>query len=121
MSLRSLRIPGKRLGLGTFINTDIDSKRKLVLFGNSVWTAGNESRLFTQGVTRMATIDAVLTGYSVFDAVGSASFVFSNSTLTNGTVYIRVKPKLAAANTGNTAGAIHYWIVGSADLNRIIV
>jgi hypothetical protein len=117
MSLRSLRIPGKRLGLGTFVNSDIDSKRRIVLFGNSVWTAANASRLFTQAVTRMATVKAVLTSYSVFDALGSGSFVFGNSTLTNGTVYIRCKPKTDAANTANNAGAIHYWIVGTPDLN----
>ncbi len=121
MSLRSLRIPGRRLGLGSFVNSDIDSKRRIVLFGNTVWTAGQEDRTFTQGVTRMATVKAVLTSYSVMLALGSGSFVFGNSTLTNGTVIIRCKPKAAAGNTATQAAVLHYWIVGTPDPQRIII
>ena len=121
MSLRSLKYPGEKLGLGTFISNDIDGKRKLVFFGTIVFAAADNDIVFTQGQTRMATLEAVLLSYSVFSALGSASFSWGNSTLTNGTVTLRNKPKSAAANTANTAGELHYWMIGSPDPQRIVV
>ena len=122
MSLRSLKYPGQKLGLGTFISNDIDGKRKLVYFGTIVFAAADNDIVFTQGQTRMATLEAVLLSYSILSAPqGSASFSWGNSTLTNGTVTLRNKPKLAAVNTANTAGQLHYWMVGSPDPQRIVV
>lgn len=121
MSLRSLKIPGARLGAGTFVNSDIDGKRNLVYFGTRAWTAGTTAHAFTQGVTRMDVVKAVITSYSVMKALASASVVFSNSTLTNGTVYVRLKPKAAAANSNKQNLTLHYWIVGTPDPARIII
>ena len=109
------------MGLGTFISNDIDGKRKLVYFGKTAVTTADYDIVFTQGQTRMATIEAVVTSYSIFTALGSASFSWGNSTLTNGTVTLRCKPKTAAANTAEAVGAIHYWMVGAPDPNRIVV
>ena len=122
MSLRSLKIPGDKLGIGTFVNNDCDAKRRLVLFGKHVWTAGSTSHAFTQGATRMGTVSAVLTSYSILaGAKASASVTFANSTLTNGTVTVRRKPKAAAADTCKQNLVLHYWIVGTPDPARIIV
>jgi len=121
MSLRSLKIPGTRLGLGTFVSNDIDGKRKIVYFGKITAVTTDYDLLFTQGQTRMATIEAVMLSYSAFDALASGSIVWGNSTLTNGTVTLRMKPKTAAGNTCELAGAVHYWMVGSPDPNRIVV
>ena len=121
MSLRSLKIPGAQLGLGTFVSNDIDGKRKLVYFGNIAAVSADYDLAFTQGQTRMATIESVVLSYSAFDALASGSIVWANSTLTNGTVTLRMKPKTAAGNTAKLAGAVHYWMVGSPDPNRIVV
>jgi hypothetical protein len=122
MSLRSLRIPGEKLGIGTFVNNDIDAKRNIVYFGKHTWTAGSTSHAFTQGVTRMATVKSVITSYSILaGAKASGSVCFSNSTLTNGTVTIRLRPKLSAANTNVQNLVLHYWIAGTVDPERIIV
>jgi len=121
MSLRSLKIPGQRLGLGCFANTDVDAKKRLVLFGFHTWTAGSTSHAFTQGQTRMAEIESVILSKGIYAALASASVVFSHSTLTNGTVTIRLKPKEAATNTNKQALGLHYWIVGTPDPNRVIL
>ncbi len=122
MSLRSLRIPGSRLGMGTFINGDVDAKRKIVYFGKITAAGADYDLVFTQGQTRMATIEAVLLSYSAFDALASASIVWANSTLTGGSVTLRMKPKIVGVgNTAKLAGAVHYWMVGSPDPQRIVV
>ncbi len=121
MSLRSLRIPGLRLGLGSFVNQDLDARRRIVYFGNIALGAATVAQVFTQGQTGMATVECVLTSRGFFNALASASIVLGNSTLTNGTVTIRKKPKAAAANTGKLAYTLHYWMVGTPDPQRIVI
>jgi hypothetical protein len=121
MSHRSRKLPGSKLGLGTFINNDLDAKRRIVYFGNEDLSAASVEYAFTQGQTRMATVEAVLTSYGLYAALASASVVIGNSTLTNGTVTIRVKPKAAAVNTLNNDFTLHWWIVGTPDPNRIVI
>lgn len=122
MSIRSIKIPGARLGLGTYINSDIDAKRRVVTFGIHTWTAGSTTHKFTQGQTRIAEIDTILLSYGPGDSLASASIDFKIGTATGGTVKIRLIPNIAgAANDNNQTISLHYWIVGTPDPQRMIV
>jgi len=121
MSVRSLKIPGTRLGLGTYVNTDIDAKRRVVTFGIHTWTAGSTTHKFTQGQTRIADIDCVLLSYQL-GALASGSVDFKIATATGGTVKIRLIPNIAGeTNTNNQTIELHYWIAGTPDPDRIII
>jgi hypothetical protein len=122
MSIRSTRIPGKRLGLGSFINSDIDAKRRVITFGIHTWTAGSVIHKFTQGQTRIAEIDTILLSYNPQAALASASIDFKIGTATGGTVKIRLIPNTSlAANTNKQTILLHYWMVGTPDPQRMIV
>lgn len=121
MSLRSQKIPGVRLGLGTFINTDIDAKKRIVTFGTFTWTAGSTSHKFTQGQTRIADISCWLHSWSINKALASASVDFKIATATGGTIKIRLIPNTSAKNTNNQTITYHYWAVGTPDPARMIV
>jgi hypothetical protein len=120
--MRSLRFPGQKLGLGTFVNSDIDANRKVIYFGIRAWTAATVKHNFTQGATRMATIETVLLTPAPFVALASASIQFKVGTIGGGTVMIRLIPAGAGlANTNNHTIAVHYWMIGTPDVNRLIV
>ena len=121
MSLRTLRIPGMKLGLGSIISNDVDDKRQVIYHGLHVWSAASVSHQFTQGQTKMATINAILLTKSIYAAKASASVWFHSGTISGGTVTIRLKPKAAGANTNNSALGLHYWISGTPDPNRIVI
>jgi len=121
MSLRSLRIPSKRLGLGTFVNSDVDAKRMIIYAGNFNFTAGNHNRTFTQQVTRMADVTAALVSAGNVDDKGSASLNYTVSTIDGGTIIFHVRPWTAAASTNNRATELSFWIVGTPDPNRVIL
>jgi hypothetical protein len=122
MSLRSLKIPGAQLGLGTFVNSDIDAHRKLIYHGEIAWTAANLNRTLTQGQTRMATIECVIIGRESGGASGSGSLFFTVGTISNGTVVIHNRDQTTGAgNTNKNAVTSSFWIVGSPDPQRIIV
>jgi hypothetical protein len=121
MSLRSIRIPGKQLGLGTFVNSDVDAKPRVVTFGTHTWTAGSTSHKFTQGQTRVGDMDCCLLSWCVNDSLASASVDFKTATATGGTINIRLIPNTSAANTNNQTITLHYWIVGTPDPNRVIL
>jgi len=121
MSIRSLKIPGKQLGLGTYVNTDIDAHKRVVTYGVHTWTAASVTHVFTQGQTRMATIGCVLTSVCVGAAKASASVDFKIGTIAGGTVRIRLVPSTAVANTNNHTLKLHYWIAGTPDPQRLIV
>jgi hypothetical protein len=122
MSLRSLRIPGKRLGLGTFVNSDVDAKRMIVYTSNFNFTIGNHNRTMTQGVTRMAEIQCALIGAGNVDDKGSASLNYTLSTVDGGTIIVHVRPwNASAASSNNRATECSFWIVGTPDPNRVIL
>lgn len=121
MSLRSLKIPGVRLGLGTFVNSDIDQERLVVYFGEDTLTAGNHNRTLTQGATRMATIKVALIGRNSVAASGSASLNYTWGTIDGGTINMHVRPYASAASTNKNATKFSYWIVGTPDPNRVII
>jgi len=117
-----MKIPGKQLGLGTFVNSDVDAKRKIVYHGVVTWTAANYDRTLTQGVTKMATIESVIIGRDNIDAKGSASTFFSVGTISNGTVKFHLRDYVSlGAATNVRAVKMSFWIVGSPDPQRIIV
>lgn len=121
MSIRSQRIPGMRLGLGTFINSDLDAKRMIIYHGEFAFTADNDNRSFTQGQTRMGTIKCVILGRNHVTDKGSASLNYHVGTITGGTVTIHRAPYQNAADVQKRAPKCSYWMVGSPDPNRIIV
>jgi hypothetical protein len=121
MSVRSKRIPGLKLGLGTFVNSDIDAKQRVVYYGLHAVGVADVSHQFTQGQTRMATIECIILTPSIYAAKASGSVMYYNGTISGGTVTIRLKPKTAAANTNNNLGGVHFWMVGTPDVNRIFV
>lgn len=110
-----------KLGLGTFISNDVDAKRQVIYHGLHTWTAASVLHTFTQGQTKMATINAILLTKSIYQALASASVWFHAGTISGGTVTIRLKPKTAAANTNAQELGLHYWISGTPDPNRIVV
>lgn len=122
MSIRSTKIPGVELGLGTFVNSDIDAHRKLIYHGEIEWTAANLNRTLTQGQTRMATIECAIIGRQAADAISSGSMFFTVGTLTNGTIIFRNRDQTTGGGaTNKTAVISSFWIVGSPDPQRIIV
>jgi len=123
MSIRSLKIPGKQLGLGTYINTDIDAHKRVVTYGVHTWTAASVTHLFTQGQTRMATVECVLTSVCIGAALASASVDFKIGTIAGGTVRIRLIPNEGGAvvHTNTQDLILHYWIAGTPDPQRLIV
>jgi len=117
-----MRIPGQVLGLGTFVNSDIDAKRKVIYYGVMTWTAGDYDRTFTQGQTKMATIECVILGRQSIGASGSASLFFSVGTISNGTVKVHNRDQTTGgACTNKNTVKMSFWMVGSPDPNRIIV
>jgi hypothetical protein len=121
MSIRSLKIPGERLGLGTFVNSDIDQERLVVYHGEAALTAGNHNRTLTQGQTKMATIKAALIGRNYTKAIASASVNYTWGTISGGTINMHVRGYASAAATNATATKWSYWIVGTPDPNRIVI
>jgi hypothetical protein len=121
MSFRTRKIPGKMLGLGTFVNTDDDARRRIVTYGTHTWTAASTRHRFTQGQTKVATFDAILLSFGINKALASASVDFKIGTATGGTVHIRLIPSTSAANTNNQTLTLHYWMVGTPDPNRIVL
>lgn len=124
MSIRTQRIPGLRLGLGTFINNDVDGKRKVIYFGTVSATATDYDIAFTQGQTKMATITMVLVNYSqLATSAGSASVDWKVGTISGGTVTVRRfgNANAAAFHTHDHACQLHFWMAGSPDPNRIVV
>jgi orotate phosphoribosyltransferase len=121
MSVRSKIIPGQRLGLGTYVNTDVDAKQRVITFGTHTWTSGSTTHKFTQGQTRIDTIDCVLHSWSINKALASASVDFKIGTATGGTVKIRLITNTTAANDNAQTLTYHYWIVGTPDPNRLVV
>ena len=122
MSIRSTKIPGKRLGLGTFVDGNIDAKKRVITYGIFTWTAGSTIHKFTQGQTRIAEFDAIILTHNIQDALASASVDFKIATATGGTVKIRLIPNTAGkANTNNQTIKLHYWMAGTPDPQRLIV
>ncbi len=103
------------------MNNDMDAKKTLIYHGLRTWTAGSTSHQFTQGVTKMATIESVLLTKSVYAALASASVAFKVGTISGGTVTIRLVPLSSAANSNNTALGLHFAFYGAPDRNRIVV
>jgi len=121
MSIRSMRIPGMMLGLGTFVNSDIDAKRKVIYHGEMTWTGGNYDRTFTQGQTKMATIQCVILGRNFLDDKSSGSCHFTITSISGGTIIVATRNYVSAAATNKRDVKMSFWMVGSPDPNRIIV
>lgn len=122
MSIRTQRIPGLRLGLGTFISNDVDGKRKVIYFGTVSATAKDLDIVFTQGHTKMATITMVLVNYSqLATSAGSASVDWKVGTIAGGTVTVRRIPNTSAACAHDHACQLHFWMAGTPDPNRIVI
>jgi hypothetical protein len=120
--MRTMKFPGKMLGLGTFINSDLDAKRRVVYFTEMAWTGGNYDRTMTQAVTRMATIECVIIGRNQADDKGSASTLYSVGTLSNGTVKFHNRCFVSgAACTNKRATKMSIWMVGTPDPQRIVI
>jgi hypothetical protein len=122
MSIRTQRYPGAKLGLGNFVNSDIDAKQRVVYFGTRAWTAATVKHNFTQGATRMATIECVQLAGAQLIAKASASLEYKVGTISGGTVMIRHTLFTSGAATGlKQTVLLHYWMVGTPDVNRLIV
>ena len=123
MSLRTLRIPGMKLGLGTFINNDVDAKRRVIwALGATVWATTAETVQFTQGQTKMATVECVIANTSGFHDEGSASLgAIKIATISGGTVTLRGIMWGAGDYTDVHEKKLHFWMVGTPDPNRIVI